>query len=348
MNTDSHADSPLHVVLGAGQVGPRLADLLLARGHRVRIVRRGEAGADRPGLEWARADLTDAAAAARAAAGAAVIYDCTNPAGYGTWDETLPPLKRGIREAAARTGALLVSLDNLYMLGAPADGAPLREDTPMRPRSKKGELRARLATELMEAHARGALRATVGRASDFFGPGAGKMSLYGDDFVRRLARGWGAMVLGDPDLPRSYSYVPDVVAGLAALGARPDLSEGKVFHLPVAWSPERWSATAPSAPSRRASACGTRAFVARFAEILGVAPRTWRMPGWAFRVLGLVSRDVGAVHEMLYQWEMPFVVDDRRFVETFGLGATSVEQAVRETVRAAGFLPSALVAAQAA
>src|SRR5688572_28001702 len=74
--------APLHVVLGAGQVGARVADLLLARGDRVRVVRRGEPGAARPGLEWARADLGDPAAAAAACRGAAVLYDCTNPPGY--------------------------------------------------------------------------------------------------------------------------------------------------------------------------------------------------------------------------------------------------------------------------
>jgi len=320
----------LHVVLGAGQVGPRLAEALLARGHRVRVVRRGEAGPASPAIEWRRADLMDAAAAAAACEGAAVIYDCTNPAGYSAWNATLTPMRRGVTGAAARTGALLVSLDNLYAYGVP-EGGVLTEDTPLRPRSAKGELRARLARELLEADARGELRATIARASDFFGPGAGAMSFYGEQFVRGLARGRRAFLLGDPDLPRSYSYVPDVVAGLAALGARPDLAAGKVFHLPVAW--------------KRGS---TRELVARVAAELGVRPRTMRIPRWVFRAAGPFARELGEVAEMIYQWETPYVLDDGRMTATFGLSATPVDAAMRETVLAAGLAPAISQAARAA
>jgi nucleoside-diphosphate-sugar epimerase len=313
--------APLHVVLGAGQVGPSLAALLLERGRRVRIVRRRPAGAARSGLEWAQADLTDPAAAARACDGAAVIYDCTNPAGYGSWDETLAPLRRGVMEAAARTGAFLVSLDNLYAYGRPDSGL-LTEDTPLRPCSTKGELRATLAGELMEAVGRGDLRATIARASDFFGPGATDMSLYGDRFVRNLARGRAAIVLGRPDLPRSYSYIPDVAAGLAALGERPTAASGKVFHLPVAWKDG-----------------STRELVRRFAAELGVAPRTRRIPRWLFRALRPFSRDMAAVAEMIYQWEVPYIMDDTLFTTTFQLQATPTATAIRDSILSAGLTP---------
>jgi nucleoside-diphosphate-sugar epimerase len=320
-DSQTRPDKSIHVVLGAGQVGPRLAETLLASGHRVRMVRRGAIGESSDRLEWRRADLADPAAAVQACEGAAVIHDCTNPAHYGSWDQTLAPLRRSVREAAARTGAFLVSLDNLYVYGRP-DGL-MTEDSAIQPCSAKGELRARLARELMEANAAGDLRATIGRASDFFGPGASTMSLYGERFLRGLARGRRAILLGDPDLPRSYSYVPDVAAGLATLGSRPDLAAGKVFHLPVAWK----SGT-------------TRELVGRMAAEIGVAPRALRVPRWAFRAVGLVSRDLGAVAEMIYQWEMPYVVDDTRFASTFGVSATPVDRAIRESVSAAGLRAS--------
>lgn len=315
-----NATTKLHVVLGAGQVGPRLAERLLAAGHRVRIVRRKSVEPSRleprPDLEWVRADLGDPEAATRACAGADVIYDCTNPSSYGSWHETLAPLKRGVREAAARTGALLVSLDNLYVYGRP-EGV-ITETTPTRPCSGKGALRLELTNDLMEAHARGELRATIARASDYFGPGTEAMSMFGTPLVRGLARGRAALVVGDPDLPRSYSYVPDVVSGLAALGEQPDRAAGKTFHLPVAWKDGT-----------------TRAFVQRFADELGVAPRLRHVPRWGLRAAGIFSRDLGAVAEMVYQWEVPYVVDDARFAETFGVRATPMNVAVRASVQAA-------------
>src|SRR5690349_24092104 len=47
-------------IFGAGQVGRKLADELIRRGHHVRLVRRGSAGPGRPGLTWLSGDVTDA------------------------------------------------------------------------------------------------------------------------------------------------------------------------------------------------------------------------------------------------------------------------------------------------
>src|SRR5687767_13559845 len=97
----------LHVVLGAGQVGSRLATLLQRRGHLVRLVRRGSAGPAQPGLSWASGDMTDQAFAAAATAGAAVVYDCMNPP-YHRWQEQLMALGGGALLGATRAGAKLV------------------------------------------------------------------------------------------------------------------------------------------------------------------------------------------------------------------------------------------------
>jgi hypothetical protein len=43
---------------------------------------------------------------------------------------------------------------------------------------------------------------------------------------------------------------------------------------------------------------------------------------------------MAAAREMLYQWEVPYAMDDRRFRETFGLEPTPLAQAVEATLRA--------------
>jgi hypothetical protein len=108
-------------------------------------------------------------------------------------------LKRGVRQAAACAGARLVVLDCLYMYGRP-ERVPFDEDTPLRPCSRKGELRATLARELFEAHARGDVRATTGRASDYFGPDV-PVALLGTRFAERLLAGKPLEMGGDPDQP---------------------------------------------------------------------------------------------------------------------------------------------------
>jgi len=162
----TNQQAALHVVLGAGQIGSRLSKLLLARGYRVRVVARQQATSTTPRLDQVGGDMTDLAFAERATCGAAVVYDCMNPP-YHQWPELLLPIARGALHGAAKAGAKLVALDCLYMYGAP--DAPISEDTPLAPCSRKGELRVELGELRTAAHARGDARVTIGRASDFLG-----------------------------------------------------------------------------------------------------------------------------------------------------------------------------------
>jgi len=222
----------LHVLFGAGQVGGRLARLLLASGRRVRIARRSPGGAP-GGIEVVVGDASDPAFCARAAAGAVAVYHCMNPPyARRAWAELLPRWMDNLIAAAGRARARLVVLDNLYMLGRPG-GRTLDEDTPMNPCSRKGEIRARAAERLLEAHRRGDVLATTGRASDYYGPDA-PLGHVGDQFWRGALAGRSAQVLVDPDAVHTYHYVPDVAAGLMALGtAEPDVC-GRPWMLPCA------------------------------------------------------------------------------------------------------------------
>ena len=60
------------------------------------------------------------------------------------WRELWPPIMHNAIEAAKRANTRLVFFDNVYMYGK-VDGA-MTEQTPFRPCSKKGEIRAQIAT----------------------------------------------------------------------------------------------------------------------------------------------------------------------------------------------------------
>ena len=303
----------IHVVLGAGQVGPLLAQELLSKGLKVRVVSRSAAGNAHERLEFMKGDLTDLAFTQEACQGAEVVYNCANPAEYHQWDKLLPPLTRSIREAATRTKSKLVVLDNLYMVGRP-ETAPFNEDHPMKPCSKKGDLRKRLAEEYLAASARGDLQVTLGRASDFFGPGAAGMSFFGEYLGKALAKRSAVAVFGNPDLPRSYSYVPDVVKGLAALGTQ-EGAFGKVWHLPIAWNGT------------------TRELIWKIGEAVGGKVPLRKIPDFMLGLLGLFVPQLGAIREMTYQWKAPFLVDDSRFRKAFGVEATPADKAISATAQ---------------
>jgi len=302
-----------HTIVGAGQIGRLLAGLLAEAGYTVRLVRRGAPTEDIPGVTWLRGDITDPTFADEACAGAATVYNCANPPDYHRWDGVIQPLFGAIRAAATRADARLVVLDNLYAHG-PTGGRPMSPGSAERPTSHKGRLRKALTEQALDAHARGELEVVIGRAADFFGPQT-TQSVYGDRLLEALDAGRPIETFGDPELPRAYSYTPDVALGLAVLGTRQGVT-GRVWHLPV-------SATG-----------STKELLEAFASAAGRPLETRHVPRWALRLLGLFVPTMGAMVEMLYQWEEAFIVDDRAFRETFGVQPTPLEQAVAQTVDA--------------
>ena len=304
----------VHTVFGAGQIGTQLATRLGRRGYDVRLVRRSAPGADIAGVTWMRGDATDRAFADQACQGATVVYNCTNPPDYGKWDGVLQPLFRAVREAAGRAGARLVQLDNLYMYGKP-DGAPFDERTAMQPCSDMGWLRRQLVEELFAAHARGDVEATSGRASDYFGPNTPNAAVFRADVYDRILAGGTVLLTGNPDLPHSYSYSPDVARGLEVLGEQP-AALGRAWHLPTA------------------AQLTTRALLERFAQHAGSSIKIRRVPQWALRTLGVFSPLVSALAVMNYQWDIPYLMDDGDFRRTFAVAPTDLDTAIQATLAA--------------
>jgi nucleoside-diphosphate-sugar epimerase len=303
-------DAGLHVVFGAGQVGRALTSHLGLIGLPVRSVSLHRPSTLADGVDWRAADVTDPEAATDAAKGASVIYQCLN-ASYTQWPKLLPPLQRGVLTAAERTGALLVSLENVYGYG-PTGGKPMTEDLPLLAATVKGRTRAAMTRELLAAAAAGRVQIAIGRASDFFGPGVIESTL-GKQVFAKAVSGKRADFIGNPDLPHTYSYVPDIAAGLATLGTD-TRAAGQVWHLP---GPDTGT---------------TREILQLVAAELGHPVGIRAVPKLLVRALGLVSPMMRGLAEMSYEFDEPFILDTTKFRTTFGTGGTSLATAVAETV----------------
>lgn len=304
-----NAIAPLHVVYGSGQLGTTVVLRLLALGCRVRVVRRHHT-APRDVELWP-GDAGDAEFAAKAAQGATALYHCVNPPyDAGTWEREIPRIHDSLIGAARASGARLVVMDNLYMYGRP-NGKPLSEDSPIAPSSRKGEIRARAAERLLEAHRRGDARLAIARASDFWGPRA-TGSHFGDPFwPRALSSGVGQFVVRT-DTPHTYHYLPDVGEGLIQLANADDDVLGRVWMLPAA------------------PAVTTAELARMIGEALERPLKLQRIPPFVLRGLGAFVPMLRELNEMSYQWEEPFVVDDRRWRERFG--AAAVVTALRDGI----------------
>jgi nucleoside-diphosphate-sugar epimerase len=299
-----------HVVFGTGQVGHPLVARLVAQGHDVVAVNRDGRG-DVAGAEVVGGDATDRAFTTAVCKGADVVYFCLNAMNYTRWNEEFPPLQRGVLAGAADAGARLVVLDNLYAYGPP-NGQRLVETMGANPTSTKSAIRAAMTEELLAAHAAGQVEVVIGRASDYFGPGALRSAL-GETVFDRAISGRSAQVMGDPDQLHSYSYTPDVAVGLSMLGTTRGVT-GQVWHLPIA-------------ETRTA-----REVVETVYGLAGTKPRIMAARGTTLRAIGLFKPEMREYLHTLYQFSAPWVVDDSKFCATFGELATPLDDALATTL----------------
>ncbi len=303
--------SDLHVVFGTGPLGLAVMRSLRARQRRVRMVNRAGSAPVPEGVEVVGADVTAAPDSARRACdGAAVVYNCTN-APYHRWPELLPGLFGGILDAAAAAGARLVVGDNVYMYGE-VDG-PITDDLPIRPTTAKGRIRAEVAEAMLAAHRGGRVSVAIARASDFIGPFVTDGGMIGSRAVRPAMRGGTATLIGDIDLPHTYTFIDDFGRALVILGERPEAA-GRA-----------WIAPSPQAAT-------SRQVMAMVFEELGLPPKVRTMGRRMLRLAGLFVPEARELVEMMYEFEKPFIVDGSRFERTFGLTPTPLREAVRCTV----------------
>jgi nucleoside-diphosphate-sugar epimerase len=300
-------------IFGAGQVGMTLMEQLVQQGIAVTLVnRRGQVGEPLPaGATVVAGDLTEPATVARLAKDAELIFATAQP-DYTQWPEQWPPLMESLIAGIALTDARLVFVDNLYMYG-PTSGKPIHEDLPYAATGRKGRTRAAIATMLLDAHKAGKVRATIGRASDFYGPRATDTAIFGDRFFEAAAAGKPADLFGNPDLLHTYTYVPDFARALIDL-SRSGEAYGRAWHVP------------------NAQTVSTREMVHKFEKALGQPVKTRVVSPLMLSAVGLFVPIVREMKEMAYEFEQPYVVDDSRFRAAFDVQTTPLDEAIAATV----------------
>ena len=302
-------DGSFGVVIGTGPLGLAVARELLDGGKTVRVVNRSGKADVPEAVEVERGDISDFASARRVCRGAESIYLCAKPP-YKDMAEKFQPIMDGAIEAASETEAKLVYADSMYAYG-PVSG-PLTEDLPYAATGPKGRTRARLATQLMEAHEAGRVRATIGRASDFYGPGV-VQSAVGERVFGFALAGKAASITGNPEALHTYTFVGDFAKGLVNLGEH-DEAFGQIWHVPSA------------------ETLTTRQFIELVFEVLGEPAKIQVVPRWLLSILGVVNPVVRELPEILYQTEQPFVVDHSKYERAFGSHATPHRQAIAATL----------------
>jgi nucleoside-diphosphate-sugar epimerase len=302
----------VHTILGAnGVIGREVSRILAARGTPVRQVGRSPR-AENLGDEIFTADLLDPSATAEAVAGSEVAYLVAGlKYDAAVWAEQWPRVMRNAIEACARHRCRLVFFDNVYAYGR-VDGE-MTEDTPFNPCSRKGEVRARIATTLLDAIASGEVRAMIVRAPDFYGPGA-TLSLTHALVTERLRAGRTPQWVGDARAEHTLVFTSDAARTVAMLAARDD-GWGRTWH----------TLTRPESITGEG-------FVRLACEVADRPFRIQVVPGWLLSAMGFFMPVLRENREMMYQFEHPYRFRSDRTATLLGASATPYRDGLAVTL----------------
>ena len=298
-------------ILGAGGViAVYLTTELLKRGKNVRLVSRSAKPFEGV-TDLVAADLLNAQAVSDAVKGSDIVY-LTAGLTYKTkvWQQEWPVLMQNTLDACKRHNAKLIFFDNVYAYGK-VDGI-MTESTPYNPTSKKGEVRAKIATQLMDETKKDNLNAIIARAADFYGP-ATPLSMLTAMVFENLAKGKTAQYLMRDDVKHSFTYTPDIGKALADLSNEAS-AWNQVWHLP----------TANPAPTGRE-------LIEMAAAEYGIKPKTMILGKTMNRILGIFIPVLREIQEMLYQYEVDYHFDSTKFEKQFGWKPTSYTEGIKQT-----------------
>lgn len=303
----------MQTILGAGGIiGTELAKSLPQYTDRIRLVSRNPRKVNSTD-ETVSAELRDAGQIMNAVEGSEVVY-LTAGLSYDikTWQSQWPVIMKNVIDACKKHNAKLVFFDNVYSYGRVIGW--MTENTALKPSSKKGEVRKKIADMILDEAGRGHLEAIIARAADFYGPNT-PLSFVNVMVFENFKKGKKAQWFINDRVKHSLTYTPDAGKATAILG-NTESAYNQVWHLPT----DRNALTG-------------KEFIEQAAKEFGLPPRYRVLPRWMVRMAGLFNGIIRESVEMLYQNDSDYLFDSSKFDKAFDFKATPYSQGIRETVK---------------
>jgi len=305
-------DSFMQTILGSsGVIGNELAKSLTQYTNKIRLVSRNPKKVN-PTDELFTANLLKAEEVLKAVEGSEVVF-LTVGIQYKTsmWQQQWPLIMKNVIEACKQNNSKLVFFDNVYVYGR-VNGW-MKEDTPIKPVSRKGEVRKQVTEMLMNEVKNGNLKAIIARAADFYGPNT-PLSFVTATVFENFKKGKKAMWFINAERKHSFTYTPDAGKATAMLG-NSDSAYNQVWHL----------------PSDRNVLTG-KEFIELSAKAFGVKPEYTVLKKWMIKMAGLFNSNIRESVEMLYQNDSDYLFDSTKFEKAFNFRPTSYEEGIIKTV----------------
>jgi nucleoside-diphosphate-sugar epimerase len=306
----------MQLVLGAsGGIGHWTVVKLVERGEPVRVLARDPEWFRRTwpqakGVEVVAGDALVSDDVRHAAKDATAIFHCVNVP-YQQWAAKALPMLANTISAAQTVGACVVFPGNVYVFGH-ARTDFVREDHPMQPFARKGQLRLQMEQRLQELHRSQGLAFTIVRFPDFYGPFVVNR-LYAGVFRNALS-GRAMPWYGDLDVPSEFLFVPDGGGAMVRAGLDPS-SNGETYHVPGA------------------GVITPREFLGLVAQTAGSKSKPRAVGAWTVALAGIFNSEAREFREMMYLKRERFILDGGKFRQRFGdVTSTPYATGVQETL----------------
>ena len=266
------------------------------------------------GVVTKSADLTNATQTDEAIKGSSVVVLCPGlKYDIRIWNNQWPAIMKNTIDACIKHNAKLIFFDNVYMLGKVA-GA-MTETTSYNPVSKKGELRAKLATQLMDEAKAGNIKAMIARAADFYGPNC-NTSVLNLLVFDKMARGKKAQWMVNDKVVHSFTFTPDCGEALWLLSQKED-AWNEVWNMPTATPP-----------------LTGKEIISMAAKIFNAPEKHFVISKGMMGVLGIFIREMYEMKEMLYQYDSGYIFDSSKFNKAFNFQPTGYKEGFDITAEA--------------
>ena len=305
----------VHVVLGAtGALGSNLVEELLNQKKKVvAVVRNLEKAHQRfnhPELIIREANLLQKEDVVAAVVGASIVYHCGGLP-YKDWLEYFPTMNRNILDAVGPEGAVLVYADNLYCYGK-MQHERIAENHPISHKSKKGSLRHQLATDILDAHNNGSIKAVIVRSGDYFGPFV--RNGFAEPLFQNPLVGKAVSWIGNADKPHSLIYIKDMVNAILLLSENED-TYGKIWHI------------------SGDHALTGREYTKQIGAVLGTEVKVKVLKPVMMNILSPFVPILRELKDLSFEWMYPFIIDGSKFSQEFPeFIPTTHAEAIRETL----------------
>lgn len=316
-------DGRAALVLGAtGGIGGAVARRLLSRGWRIRALSRNAAAAAarEPRFEWVQGDAMNAGDIRQAAEGVDLIVHAVNPPGYRDWEKLVLPMIDNTIAAARAAGARILLPGTVYNFG-PDVFPVVNEESPQRPVTRKGAIRAEMERRLKSASQAGT-GVIIVRAGDYFGPGATANS-----WLAAMAKpGKPVKTIRNParaGIGHHWAYLPDVAETMTRLVERAEeLPRFAVYHMEGFWDGDG------------------RQMAEAIRRVAGGKARIAGFPWWIVPLAAPFVPLMRELKEMRYLWNVPLRMPNDRLVAELGEEPhTPIDEAIRTTLISLGCLP---------